>query len=88
MSTSIYQHQLQPGREEIRTLTLMRGAFDDPIHCSLQTVSLVDRPSYTALSYVWGDANDTHPITVEGTVLLATRNLKLALQYIRETDRD
>jgi hypothetical protein len=88
MSMAPYQHGLSPVRNEIRTLTLMCGDFDDPIQCSLQTVSLVDRPTYTALSYVWGDAQDTFPITVNDTAFLATKYLKLALQYLREVHRD
>jgi hypothetical protein len=66
----------------------MRGEFNDAIHCSLQTVSLVDRPQYTALSYVWGDAHDLVPVIVDGSVFMATKNLRLALQYIRQVDRD
>jgi hypothetical protein len=88
MYTAPYQHQLNSERKEIRTLTLIRGEFDDPIQCSLQTVSLDDHPTYTALSYVWGDVRDNSPISVDGTVFLATENLKLALQYIREVHRD
>jgi hypothetical protein len=83
-----YPHQLNSERKEIRTLTLIRGEFDDPIQCSLQTVSLDDHPTYTALSYVWGDVRDNSPISVDGTVFLATKNLKLALQYIREVHQD
>jgi hypothetical protein len=88
MSSSLYQQQLCSERQEIRTLTLKQGAFDDPIHCTLQTVSLADRPKYTALSYVWGDATDRLPIYVDGTLFSATKNLKIALQYIRKADRD
>jgi hypothetical protein len=88
MSTAPYQHGLSLVGNEIRTLTLMRGEFDDPIQCSLKTVSLVDRPTYTALSYVWSDAQDTFRIAVNDTAFLATKNLKLALQYSREVHRD
>jgi hypothetical protein len=88
MSTASYQHRLNAERNEIRTLTLIRGEFDDPIQCSLQTVSLDDHPTYTALSYVWGNIWDNSPIFFDGTVFLATKNLKLALQYIREAHRE
>jgi hypothetical protein len=44
--------------------------------------------TYTALSYVWGDVQNTFPITVNDTVFLATMNLKVALQYTREVHRD
>jgi hypothetical protein len=88
MSTAPYQHWLNAERNEIRTLTLIRGGFHDPIQCSLQTVSLDDHPTYNALSYVWGNVENNVPIAVDGTVFLATENLKLALQYIREVHRD
>jgi hypothetical protein len=88
MPSPLYQNRLCSERQEIRTLTLKQGAFDDPIHCALQTVSLADKPKYTALSYVWGDATDRLPIYVDGTLFSATKNLKIALQYIRKTDRD
>ena len=75
-------------QQEIRTLTLKRGAFNDPTTCTLDTVSLADHPRYTALSYVWGDANDRLPIHVDGLLFSATKNLALALQYIRKADQD
>ena len=46
---------LDPGRNEIRTITLQPGNWDDEILCSLKTVSLDDDPKYSTLSYVWGD---------------------------------
>jgi hypothetical protein len=88
MSSSLYQQQLCSEPQEIRTLTLKQGAFDDPIHCTLQTVSLADNPKYTALSYVWGDATERLPIYIDGTLFSATKNLKIALQYIRKADCD
>jgi hypothetical protein len=88
MASSLYQHQLHLERDEIRTLTLKRGDLEDPVTCALHTVSLADQPIYTALSYVWGDPTLRLPIDVDGIPFSATKNLKLALQHIRKTDRD
>lgn len=57
-----------------------------PIQVTVQNVSLLDPPKYKALSYVWGDASRTSPITVNGQVFQATTNLRDALQYIRRHD--
>src|SRR6478609_7161571 len=40
-------------------------------------VSLSDptRPPFVALSYAWGDLNDTLPLDVSGQTIAATRNL-------------
>lgn len=51
------------------------------ISCTLSHVSLEDQPHYTALSYVWGDLNDTMPIFLDGEEILITRNLHEALYH-------
>jgi len=40
-------------------------------------------PPYIALSYSWGDPRDTVPLQVDGTTMMATRNLRDALIAIR-----
>lgn len=60
----------------------------EAVSCSLATVSLINHPSYTALSYVWGDPNHRLPIYINGMQVSVTKNLALALQYIRKVDRD
>jgi hypothetical protein len=54
---SIYS-PLNTERNEIRTITLKPGKWDDEIHCTLQVVSLNDNPEYSTLSYVWGDPSN------------------------------
>ncbi|KAH9875470.1 hypothetical protein J1614_004962 [Plenodomus biglobosus] len=88
MSSDFDYDTLDAKRQQIRTLTLHRGTGPDPITCVLNTVSLLDHPTYVALSYVWGDARDHLPINVNGSVFSAIRNLALALQYIRDTGED
>lgn len=51
MSGFSYQHALCAERNEIRIPTLKRGEHEQPIECSLTTVSLDDNPVFTALSY-------------------------------------
>src|ERR1700722_6926641 len=74
-------------KREIRVVKL----FPDPdpdynIRCELCVVSLDTRPVYKALSYTWGDPNDTVPITLNGHRFAVTRNLKKALQSLRSLD--
>ncbi|KAL2694791.1 hypothetical protein Neosp_001378 [[Neocosmospora] mangrovei] len=53
---------------------------------SLSKASLNDSLEFTALSYTWGDAKDTLPITVDGCPFQATRNLVAALRRLQEDD--
>lgn len=60
-------HQdLEDSKQEIR-LTRMLPALDldDPIHVELFTVSLLDEPHYEAISYAWGNCNDTVDISLQ-----------------------
>jgi hypothetical protein len=56
---------LDPAFKEIRCIALLNGSFDDTITCELVYTSLhehvrvVSAISYTALSYCWGDIDDT-----------------------------
>ena len=68
--------------DNIRLLILRQGSFDDPIHCQLEQVSLSDEHAYEALSYVWGDASDTSPISLNGVLYHITKNLECALRYL------
>jgi hypothetical protein len=43
-----------------------------------------DYPPYIALSYTWGNPNDTVPVLCNGRVIAVTRNLKEALWQFRE----
>jgi hypothetical protein len=72
----------------IRILTLRPGHFDSIIQCSLRTESLEQKPSYEALSYVWGDKDPPGTILLQGIDFNVTPNLENALRYIRYEDRD
>ncbi|KAH9218706.1 heterokaryon incompatibility protein-domain-containing protein [Leptodontidium sp. 2 PMI_412] len=74
-------------RKEIRLVTLCSGNFEDDIFCSLSKVSLDDKPSYEALSYVWGDRRITRRIFIDGLSKRVTRNLEIALRHLRYDSR-
>lgn len=72
----------------IRLLTLLGGAFSDPLQCRLDNVPFEPDPGFEALSYSWGDPTVTRPIQVNGRVLHVTSNLEAALKHLRYTDED
>ncbi|KAL3419459.1 heterokaryon incompatibility protein [Phlyctema vagabunda] len=59
------------------------GSF---VACTISHVSLDDTPSYTALSYSWGDASLTTPILIDGCIFQVTTNLEAALRRLRRSD--
>ncbi|KAK4205434.1 putative heterokaryon incompatibility protein [Triangularia verruculosa] len=69
----------------IRVLHLLPGRWIEDICCELQAVSLDDDPAYDALSYVWGDPQDTGQITVNNSPFQATKNLIAALRRLRSS---
>ncbi|KAK0744662.1 heterokaryon incompatibility protein-domain-containing protein [Apiosordaria backusii] len=76
---------LNPNKNSIRILRLLPGRWIDDIQCELQTASLDDNPAYEALSYVWGNPQDTGPIIVDGSHFQATKNLMAALRRLRSS---
>jgi hypothetical protein len=63
-----------------------------PVHCSMIHTTLRQARDdiyehYTALSYVWGDANDKTPISIDGKFLQITKNLECALRHLRDEKR-
>lgn len=90
-SNPVLYQPLDASRNEIRLLSVHGGQFDDPIQCTIDTISLGFRPGlyeYEALSYVWGDPNRRDTITLQGAIPVSvTTNLFSALQYLRRPDR-
>ena len=66
-----------------RLVKLLSAGFNDPIRCELETVSLESEPPYIALSYAWGDATDTVPISLNGIEHGVTRNLDSFLRHFQ-----
>jgi hypothetical protein len=67
LSAFSYQPLSKPSHRgfETRLICLHPGGFNDCIYCTIYHVNILDeRPQteYTALSYVWGDAEQTQPI--------------------------
>jgi hypothetical protein len=74
-------------QNSIRLIKLQPGAESDPISISLVQVELHNCPPYDAISYVWGDAADTVPITCNSRLFQITRNLQWALMRVRDPDQ-
>jgi hypothetical protein len=54
------------------------------LECQLQHFWLKLKPQYTAILYVWGDANDTFQLSLECCDLYITRNLhEVLLQVLK-----
>ncbi|KAF8860906.1 HET-domain-containing protein [Acephala macrosclerotiorum] len=84
-----YDQSLDRTRKEIRVLLLQPLTSGPSIQASTITASLLEKPSYEALSYVWGDASITQPITFNSTPdFPVTRNLAIALHHLRLFDRE
>jgi hypothetical protein len=71
----------------IRLLQLMPGVRDDVVSTRMLVAELGYHPDYEALSYVWGDPNNTVPITCNGREMPITRNLDAAFRRVRYPDR-
>jgi hypothetical protein len=57
------------------------------IHTTLRQAQQDIYDHYTALSYVWGDPNDTTSISVDGYPLRVTKSLECALRHMRDDKR-
>lgn len=79
---------LDSSRNEIRLLEILPRSSDyecdHTVHCRLIHSSLDSRPSYTAISYVWGDPTEKKAVVVNGQLVQITTNLADALQQFRE----
>ncbi|KAH7078437.1 heterokaryon incompatibility protein-domain-containing protein [Paraphoma chrysanthemicola] len=66
--------------KDIRLIRIL--STTSQIRCQFSVVSLADSPIFTALSYAWGDATATEPVTVDGGTIHVTVNLANALRDI------
>jgi hypothetical protein len=73
---------------DIRLLTLCAGNWNDVIRCMTCVVSLDLHPVYEAVSYAWGNPEDTKPLFLNGYEVFVTRNLESALRHLRKPDQD
>ncbi|KAK3343676.1 heterokaryon incompatibility protein-domain-containing protein [Lasiosphaeria hispida] len=81
----IYLKPLDPAKKEIRLLELLPLPENDgATSCRLSTVSLLNKPKFTALSYHWGSVSDTEEIMLNGVPWHVTKNLAAALSYMTQ----
>jgi hypothetical protein len=71
----------------IRLVELAPGARGDPVVIRLFIAELEHHPEYEAISYVWGNTEDTVPILCNGRTLDITMNLNAAFARVRYNDR-
>jgi hypothetical protein len=72
---------------EIRLVSILpASAFNASIECTLQHVSLKNRPRDEAVSYCWGSPETTKSINLMGTGFEVTVNLESALRHFRKHD--
>ncbi|KAE9370982.1 HET-domain-containing protein [Stipitochalara longipes BDJ] len=89
----LYQYSELTETDAIRLIYLYPSEnLEAGIECSLHNATLSEfrdniREYYTALSYVWGDQNDTRSIRVDGKRLEITASLRSALHYVRDNRR-
>lgn len=70
---------------EFRLICLLPGKTS-AINCELVTVCLENHPKYRAISYAWGDVDDTVDILVNDRLVTVTLSLRDVLEAIREED--
>ena len=83
--SDLYEHlQLHTQRREIRVLVVHESRDDSRVECSMQVISLGGGDGcFNALSYVWGDTNDTASIIVNQVVVEVPKSLAQFLQSFR-----
>jgi hypothetical protein len=78
-----FRHESLPEGRWIRLIKLYPGSGKDPIVVELFHCELDDVPPYEAISYVWGEENETKEILCNGKSLYIRLNLYLALRRFR-----
>lgn len=78
---------LDRSRNEIRLLKLLPQAHDNKCKfipaCHIFHASLLERPQYVALSYVWGDRESKRIILIEDSPVFVRANLYDAMMTLR-----
>ncbi len=88
----IYQSALLPlgSSRSIRLIEVLccEDIQDDltPIKCRLYLTSLDNSEPYTALSYTWGDPDETETIELDGQPFVVRRNLWAFLRQLQSHD--
>lgn len=86
--TQLQYQPLDPKKSEIRVLNLSPSSdANESVHCSLSHVSLDERPTFEALSYVWGPPTPTNDIFINGAKFTVGPSLHAALKGLRQRNR-
>lgn len=81
--------QFEEPSQSIRLLRFSESCNDDAlIVCELSIYASNSLPSYTAISYTWGDAQNLVPISVNGTFVNVRLNCWQALWQVRRSALD
>jgi hypothetical protein len=88
MTVSLYDQTGLVEPRDYRLLTLLSGAYDDAIECTLHVHNLANPPAYEAISYAWGSSNKTERVGVNGVDLPITESLEVALRHLRRESED
>jgi hypothetical protein len=84
-----FKYPVLSHNDSIRTLTLAQPDDDGTIRAHVSCVRLRDRPAYSALSYVWGEASHDDPeLVVNGQPYKVTRSLHAAISYLASSEKD
>jgi hypothetical protein len=83
-----YSYEPLYGNHTIRLLCLCPGSEQSEIRCYLKTVSLYGNSVYEALSYVWGDPQNTRRILCGNGYLNITTNLHSFLHSLRDANKE
>ncbi|KAM7204844.1 Heterokaryon incompatibility protein (HET) domain containing protein [Rhypophila sp. PSN 637] len=87
MDRSFCYKPLDDAKNSIRLLRILSPTNDsDTICCSLVTAHLDKKPSYEALSYVWGSEPSSTTIQCDGRDISITRNLYQALRSLQRLE--
>ncbi|KAE9366851.1 HET-domain-containing protein [Stipitochalara longipes BDJ] len=81
--TKFRYKDLDPQQNEIRLLRILPGLPDQSVKCEILHTALDGERRYIALSYAWGDAEDTCLIILNGFSFPVTRSLWGALHRLR-----
>ncbi|KAF4984582.1 hypothetical protein FZEAL_258 [Fusarium zealandicum] len=87
MESQSFSYTAIPQGRCLRLLKIHPGSEDDELVCDLFAADLDTTPSYTALSYVWGDPTKSADLICSGHACKITRSLAEGLRRIRKVDQ-
>lgn len=89
-STREIYKPLDDSSDSIRLIVLKPADYRDEatVRCELIHVKFRDKPIYEALSYTWGNADDTRTILIDGIEVSVGANLYEALSFLRAKSGD